>query len=265
MLGAGIGAAVAAMTVMWAASVRRRNISLVDRAWGAVFVVLAVTYAVTASRVPDRAWLVMGLVTVWGLRLTAYMVWREWGHGEDWRHQRLRARWGPSTPVRSLLEVFWFQALAAVSVATPLLAVFATHQRRLAVLDLVGCVAWVAGFAFEVIGDYQLARFRSHPIPPAPFLRSGLWRYTRHPNYFGDGLQWWGLGLIGLAAGAWWSLLGPLGMTIVLLRVTGVTVMDGHLLATKGPDYAAYVRATSSFVPWPPRPPTATGTVKVAR
>jgi steroid 5-alpha reductase family enzyme len=253
------------MTVMWAASVRRRNISLVDRAWGSVFVVLAVTYATTGPAVTGRARLVMGLVTLWGLRLTVYLVRRDWGQGEDWRHRRLRDQWGRATAWRSLLLVFWFQAVAAVSVSTPLLAVFATHQRTLGMLDLVGFIAWTVGFACEAIGDHQLTRFRARPGHQEPFLRTGLWRYTRHPNYFGDALQWWGLGLIGLAAGAWWSLLGPLGMTVVLLRVTGVTVMDEHLLATKGPAYADYVHGTSSFAPRPPRRSVTTDTADVAR
>lgn len=253
MVVAGIGSALAAMTVLWVISLRRHNVSLVDRAWGPVFVVVGVAYAVTAPSVTGRGVLVLVLVTVWGARLSAYLSWRDRGHGEDWRHRRLRAQWGASTWWRSLLEVFWFQALAAVAVGTPLLAALRTdHQRGLRWLDVVGVAVWAVGVGFETVGDHQLARFRRSGVE-GTVLRDGLWRYTRHPNYFGDAVMWWGLGLVGLAAGPWWSLLGPAAMTVVLLRVTGVTVMEPHLRATRGDAYADYVARTSPFVPLPPR------------
>ena len=254
MLLAGTAAALTLMTVMWVASVRRRNITLIDRAWGPMFVAIALAYVVTASSVTARAVIVMILVAIWGLRLSIYLTARDWGHREDWRHGRLREQWGSSTAWRSLVIVFWFQAFAAVCVATPVLAVFRSHQPPLGVLDIIGIIVWSIGFTFEAIGDHQLARFRAARISNERFLATGLRRYTRHPSYFGDALQWWGLGLLGLAAGAWWSLLGPLAMTLVLLRVTGVAVMDAHLKATRGSAYIDYVRRTSSFLPRPPSP-----------
>jgi steroid 5-alpha reductase family enzyme len=193
-------------------------------------------------------------VTVWGLRLSAYLTWRNWGKGEDWRYRRMRERSPRGFPARSLVTVFWTQAVAAWGVGLPLLAAVGPEQPRdLGWLDWLGALLWAIGVSFEAIGDLQLARFKAAPRRGGGVLDTGLWRYTRHPNYFGDALLWWGLGLIGLAAGAWWSVLGPAGMTVFLVRVTGVTVTEEHMRRTREDAYVDYVRRTSSFIPLPPR------------
>jgi steroid 5-alpha reductase family enzyme len=251
---AGLGSVLALMTVTWVISVIRRDASLVDRVWGLAFVVLGWVYVIAADNPTPRSFLAVGLVTVWGLRLSAYLTWRSWGRGEDWRYGQMRERARGSFAVQSLVTVFWLQGLAAWGVGLPLAAAVRTGQpESLGWLDAVGVIVWLIGFLFEAVGDLQLARFRADPNMRGLVLDSGLWRYTRHPNYFGDAVQWWGLGLIGVAAGAWWSLLGPLGMTVVLLRVTGVFETEKHLRKSRGAAYDNYVRRTSAFVPWPPR------------
>ena len=250
----GLVGAVGLMTVAWILSLLSRNASIVDRVWGAVFVLLAWTYVATADRVTARTVLAAVLVSVWGLRLTVHICRRDWGKGEDWRQRELRDRWPRAFPLVSLLSLFWLQAVAAVGVSVPLLAVTDAHQpRALGALDVAGVLVWAVGLGFEVVGDRQLARFRRDPGHHDRILDHGLWRYSRHPNYFGDAVQWWGLGILGLAAGPWWSVLGPLGMTIVLLRVTGVPAMDEHMRRTRGQAYDDYVARTSAFIPRRPR------------
>jgi steroid 5-alpha reductase family enzyme len=247
----GLVSVLALMTVTWVISVVRRDVSIVDRVWGLAFVVLAWVYVVAVEDPTSRSFLAAGLVTVWGLRLSAYLTWRSWSKGEDWRYGQMRERAGGSFAIQSLFTVFWLQGLVAWGVALPLAAaVRAGQPESLGWLDAVGVLVWMTGFLFEAVGDLQLARFRANPANRGAVLDTGLWRYTRHPNYFGDAVQWWGLGLIGVAAGAWWSLLGPLGMTIVLLRVTGVFATEKHLRETRGTAYGEYVRRTSAFVPW---------------
>ena len=250
----GLASVLALMTVAWAISVVRRNAGVADWAWGLAFVVLAWVYVAAAEDPTARSLLAAGLATVWGLRLSAYLTWRGWSRGEDWRYAKMRERSPGSFAARSLVTVFWAQAVAAWGVGVPLAAAVRPGQSEaLGLLDMVGVAVWAVGFVFECAGDVQLARFRSDPANRGRVLDSGLWRYTRHPNYFGDAVQWWGLGVIGVAAGAWWSLLGPLGMTFVLLRVTGVLATERHLRESRGAAYEEYVRRTSAFIPWLPR------------
>ena len=253
----GLGLALALMTAVWLASLQRRDVSLVDRVWGAAFVVLAWGYLVVSPAAEPpvaRRLLVPLLVTLWGLRLSIYLTWRNWGHGEDFRYAEMR-RATPGFAWKSLLRVFWLQATIAWVVGLPLLQV----QRRdpgpdLGWLDLAGVVFFAVGLLFETVGDLQLARFKADPANRGRVLDRGLWRYTRHPNYFGDAMVWWGLALIALATpGAWWSLIGPAVMTFLLMRVSGVALLEKTLAETK-PGYRDYVRRTSAFFPLPPRP-----------
>ena len=250
----GLGSVVALMTVVWAISVVRRNATLVDGAWGLAFVVLGWTYVVAARDPNARSFLAVALTSAWGLRLSAYLSARAWRSGEDWRYAERRGRVGRPFAFTSLLTIFLPQALAVWGVGVPLAAAVRSGQPgSLGLLDLAGAVVWATGFLIEAVADLQLGRFRARADREGRVLDRGLWRYSRHPNYFGDAVQWWGLGLIGLAAGAWWALLGPLGMTVVLLRVTGVSATDRHLRQSRGSAYEDYMRRTSAFVPLPPR------------
>ena len=186
------------------------------------------------------------LTTVWGLRLSGYLLLRRIGAPEDFRYRNMRSAHPFSFPVRSLLTIFSLQGVLMWIVAMPL----QTVSRPLIppyVVALIGLLLWVTGFVFESVGDWQLARFRSDPSNDGRLMNHGLWRYTRHPNYFGDFLVWWGLFFLALSAGApWWSVVGPVLLSVLLLRVSGVTLLEKSLRNRKE-GYADYVARTNAF------------------
>ena len=249
----GLLAMVVALTLVWVLSVRLRDASIVDICWGPGFVLLAWLYAALFDAFTPRPVLVGVLVTLWGVRLAVHIFRRH--RGEDPRYAAMRAARGPAFWWRSLLVVFWLQAVILWFVALPLLVTAAVPgPPAVTITDVLGVVLFATGFAFEAIGDAQLARFRSDVSNRGTVLDTGLWRYTRHPNYFGDALLWWGVYLIALSApGGWITIASPLVMTLLLLRVSGVTLLERGLSASK-PGYAEYVARTSAFVPWMPRP-----------
>jgi steroid 5-alpha reductase family enzyme len=240
-------------TIAWLYSIVARDASVVDALWGVSQIVIAGVALTAGETVTARSWLTALLVTTWGVRLAAYLTVRARGRGEDWRHQRARARqrhfvW------RSLPEVFWFQLVGgALVVGLPLFAVVAPSQPPLGWLDLVAVLIWAVGFTLEVVADLQLARFRRDRCTGERLLQAGLWGYSRHPNYFGETVLWIGVALIGVAAGAWWALLSPVMVLVVILRVSGVAVMDQHLSTTRSEKFAELTRTTSAFVPLPRR------------
>jgi len=253
VVGWGAGALFVLATAGWAVSVRRRDATLVDHLWGVAPVVLAVVCLALGEDVTARSWLAAAMVAVWGVRLSTHLVRRDRGRGEDWRHREARAR-SPRFAVRSLVELFWFQLVGgALVVGLPLFAVVRRGQDRLGWLDAVGVGVWLGGLVIESVADVQLARFRADERSRGTVLDRGLWRYSRHPNYFGDFVQWTGISLLGVAAGAWWAVLSPLMMLVILLVFSGVAVMDRHLRASRGAAYEEYMRRTSAFVPWPKR------------
>jgi steroid 5-alpha reductase family enzyme len=197
---------------------------------------------------------VVALTTVWGVRLAVYLAWRDRGKEEDFRYQELRRRYGDRFPFMSLFLVFGFQGLGMWTVSLPVqTAQVPDSPSGLTELDFAGIAVWSVGMLFETLGDLQLARFRADPRNRGKVLDRGLWRYTRHPNYFGDFCVWCGLYLLALATGeAWWSVIGPLTMLFVLLRLSGVPVMEQHLRRQRE-GYQDYVQHTSAFFPWPIR------------
>jgi steroid 5-alpha reductase family enzyme len=211
----------------------------------------AVVYAASNAAPGPRAWLVVALVSVWGLRLAGYLAWRNRGHAEDRRYQAIRARNEPNFALKSLWLIFGFQAMLAWVISLPLAGAVA-GDAPLGLLDALGVVVWAVGFFFEAVGDGQLARFKSDPANAGQVMDRGLWRYTRHPNYFGDFCVWWGFYLIALSAGAWWSIVGPLIMSFLLLRFSGVRLLERDI-GERRPAYAEYVRRTNAFFPGPRR------------
>ena len=252
---AGLGSVLALMLATWVASLVRRDASLVDRVWGLSFVVLALTYAGLGGGDGARTWLMVALVAVWGLRLSIYLTWRNWGDGEDKRYQAMRRRTSGSFALKSLVTVFGLQAVLAWLISLPLLAAAtAVEPVGLTWLDGLAVVLWLVGFVFEAGGDWQLSRFLADPANRGKVMDRGLWRYTRHPNYFGDTLVWWGLGLFALPAGAWWALVGPAVMTVLIVRVSGVALTDQQMAGgSRRHGYEEYVRRTNAFFPGPPR------------
>jgi steroid 5-alpha reductase family enzyme len=251
---AGLGAVLALMALAWLASLVRRDVSLVDRVWGLAFVVAAWTYAAAAGVWTTRTWLVVILVTVWGLRLSIYLTWRNWGEGEDKRYVRMRERDPDRFPYRSLITVFVLQGAIAWLVSLPLLAATAlSAPRTLIWIDLVGVVLWIVGLVFEAGGDWQLSRFLATPSNRGKVMDRGLWRYTRHPNYFGDAVIWWSYLVLALPTGAWWAVLGPVLMTLLIVKVSGVALTDRNMGSSKREGYDEYVRRTNAFFPGPRR------------
>jgi len=238
-------------TVGWLMSLPLRNVSIVDSMWSLMFLLAALTYTAEQASPGPRAWLVITLVGLWSIRLAAYISWRNRGHGEDFRYQKIRANNDPGFAFKSLYIVFGLQAALAWVVSLPLLAAI-NSTAPLGWLDAIGAALWLAGMVFEAGGDWQLVRFKGNPANQSKVLDTGLWRYTRHPNYFGDFCVWWGLFLIALAAGGWWSVAGPLVMSFLLLKVSGVALLEKDI-GERRPAYRAYVRRTNAFFPGPPR------------
>jgi steroid 5-alpha reductase family enzyme len=252
----GLGAIGALMVLTWAASLVRRDASLVDRVWGLTFVIAAWTYAHFADPPTARTWLVLALVTVWGVRLSAYLTWRNWGDGEDKRYREMRRRNPDTFALRSLVTVFGLQAVLAWLISLPLLAaVLHGEPDRLTWIDAVAVVVWLVGFVFEAGGDWQLSRFLADPDNRGKVMDRGLWRYTRHPNYFGDTTVWWAYFLFALATGAWWTAIGSALMTVFIVKVSGLALTERNMSKgdSKREGYDEYVERTNAFFPGPPK------------
>lgn len=248
-----LGFGLCAMFLLWLLSLRLRNASIVDIWWGPGFAALACLAYALAER---GHLLVTVLTSVWGLRLGAYLFWRNAGHGEDPRYQAMRRHHGERFPWVSLGTVFALQGVLQWFVALPVLVAQARGAPgELGELARVGTLFFCVGFAFETVGDWQLARFKADPANRGAVMDRGLWRYTRHPNYFGDFCVWWGLFFVCLeSSGAVYTLASPLLMSFLLLRVSGVPMLE-RSIAKRRPGYAEYQRRTNAFFPSPPRFP----------
>ncbi len=235
----------------WLVSVVKRDVSIVDTLWSLMFLLAAVVYVATIDAVGARGALVLVLVSAWALRLAGYITWRNWGEGEDRRYQAIRNNNEPHFWLKSLYIVFGLQGFLAWIISLPLLAAIA-QPGPLGMLDLVGVGLWLVGMVFEAGGDWQLARFKAQPENKGKVMDTGLWRYTRHPNYFGNACIWWGFYLIALSAGGWWSVISPLLMTVLLLKVSGVALLEKDI-GERRPAYRDYIARTNAFIPGPPR------------
>jgi steroid 5-alpha reductase family enzyme len=191
------------------------------------------------------------LVSLWAVRLSAHITWRNWGQPEDRRYAEIRRRNEPGFTFKSLYLVFALQGMLAWLISLPFIAAFA-GEASIGLLDYLGIALWLVGMVFEAGGDYQLVRFKAEPGNKGKVMASGLWRYTRHPNYFGDFCVWWGYFLIALSAGGWWSIFSPLLMSYLLLRVSGVALLEKDI-GERRPKYGDYVARTNAFFPGPPR------------
>jgi len=253
----GLPVALTLVFLVWLVSLVRRDASVIDIFWGPGFVSLAWVYAVVSDGWPSRRLLVLALVSLWGLRLAAHILWRSRGKGEDYRYAEMRERYGARFWWVSLITVFLLQGVLMWLISAPLLQVIAAAESgSLTIFDLIGSVLFVIGFLFEAIGDLQLARFRTDPGNRGKVLRSGLWRYTRHPNYFGDSVVWWSFYVLALGTpGALWTIYSPILMTLLLLKVSGVGMLEKKLKRTRS-EYADYVASTNAFLPWFPRSPS---------
>lgn len=250
LIGIGI---FAIMSLLWFVSLILKDSSIVDIFWGAGFVLAVWAVLLITGSTSARDWLMAILVSFWGVRLTIHVGNRNIGRGEDFRYTQMRQKRKSQWWWQSYFIVFIFQGFLMWVIASPLTAVqLPIFDDSLGVLDYIGVIVWAIGFFFEAVGDYQLARFKSVPENRGKLLKTGLWRFTRHPNYFGDAAQWWGFYLIALSAGAWWTIVSPILMTYLLVRVSGVALLEKSLKRDKE-DYEDYAKNTNAFLPWFPK------------
>ena len=251
---AGLAFTAVAAVLAWLASLVRSDVSLVDRVWALLIVGAGWVYWALLPAPSQRGLAMLVLGSLWAVRLAVFITWRNWGHGEDRRYQAIRARNQPGFACKSLYLVFALQALLAWVVSAPLLAGLAGDQ-PLHWLDAPGLALAAFGLVFETVADLQLAHFKATATHQGRVMDQGLWRHSRHPNYFGECCVWWGLWLTALAGGwaAAWSIVAPLLMTVLLLKVSGVRLLEQDI-AERRPAYRDYIARTNAFFPGPVRP-----------
>lgn len=248
----GLAAIIGAMLLLWLLSLLLKNSSIVDIFWGLGFVIVNwIYFTLTPDGFISRKLLIGLLVSMWGLRLSTHIFLRNLGKPEDYRYQKWRKENGSQWWWKSFFQVFLLQGLLLWIISAPLLAAqFTSQPEHLTWSDFVGVIVWLVGFYFEAMGDYQLSQFLSKPENKGKIMNKGVWRYTRHPNYFGDSAQWWGYYLIAASAGGWWTIFSPIMMTFLLVRVSGVALLE-KTMETR-PGYKEYAEKTSAFIPWFP-------------
>lgn len=242
------------LTILWVVSVFLKDASIIDPFWGFGFVVLTYFYLYLTGNYSDKSILVVSLVTIWGLRLSLYLLIRNTGHGEeDYRYQQFRKDFGPERYWWvSFFQVFLLQGILMSLVAVPIIGIMISPESSITLFDYVAIIIWLIGISFEAGGDYQLSIFKKNPDNKGKVLNTGFWKYTRHPNYFGDTAIWWAFGLFAIISGSYYTILGSLLMNILLLKISGVSLLEKTLKTSK-PQYADYIKRTNSFFPWFPK------------
>jgi steroid 5-alpha reductase family enzyme len=241
------------MVSTWLLSVIIKNASIVDIVWGAGFAITSWVLALTVDGDSGRQLLLAIMVGLWGTRLAVYLAKRNIGHGEDWRYKAMRKKAGKKFTFSSLVTVFGLQGVLMWIVSLPVQFGNGDSSPGVGPLAVIGIMVWLVGLSFEAIGDLQLSRFKKNPANAGKVMDSGLWSLTRHPNYFGDALLWWGIGIVGAETGSGViGFVGPLVMTFFLLRVSGVPMLE-RSLSKRREGYAEYVARTSPFFPRPPK------------
>jgi len=244
------------ITMLWLWSVYLKDVSIVDAFWGCGFVILAIYYFFTtpSSELHPRKILVLVLVGIWGLRLSLYLLIRNWGKPEDFRYQKFRNDYGANRYWWfSFFQVFLLQGILLWIISAPLLSIqYFSSSNPLNYFDYLAIMVWGIGFLFETLGDDQLSKFKSNPANKNKVLNTGLWKYTRHPNYFGDAAIWWSFGLFSIASGSYLPLISCLIMNVLLLKVSGVVLLERTLTNSK-PRYKEYMDKTPAFFPWFPK------------
>lgn len=229
--------------------IKKRN-DVADVAWGLGFVLLAWTSFFLSGDFGTRGILVNILVSIWGLRLAWHIHTRNKGKAEDYRYEAWRKEWGQWFYLRSYAQVYLLQGTLLFLIVFPVLLIQKNVGAALGALDAFGVAIWLFGFYFEVVGDAQLTRFIQDPTNKGKLMQSGLWAYTRHPNYFGEVTQWWGIWLLALSVpSGWLGIIGPLTISILILKVSGIPLLEKKM--AEHPDFADYKRRVSVFIPAP--------------
>ena len=247
----GLYAILVLAVLTWLVSVIKRDVSIVDSMWSVMIFAAAFVYSSSVEPYWNRSSLVLTLVLLWALRLTLYITWRNWGEPEDARYQAIRRKYEPSFALKSLGIIFVFQAFLAWIISMPLWVAL-TVPFESSLFDILAVTLWAIGMIFESVGDSQLARFKANPANRGQVMNRGLWRYTRHPNYFGECLIWWGFFLFAVPTGAWWAILSPILLTFLLLKFSGVTMLE-ETIVERRPAYREYIASTNAFIPGPPK------------
>jgi len=242
------------VTLLWIWSVFIKNVSIVDIFWGLGFVVVNTFYVFMSGELNARKIVILTLVCIWGFRLAIYLAIRNIGKGEDFRYQEFRQNYGPKRYWWfSYFQTFLLQGILIMIISLPLLGInYNNSNGNLQILDYLGIIIWIIGFTFETVCDFQLSNFKRDSKNKGKILHTGLWKYTRHPNYFGDSAVWWAYGIFSIAAGSYWQAIGAVIMTLLILKISGVSLLEKTLKETK-PQYKEYIQKTSSFIPWFPK------------
>ncbi len=238
--------------VAFVVALLKKDNSLADIVWGLGFITMAVASLWVTENFSARTLLMLVLVVAWGGRLAFHIASRNHGKGEDYRYKAWRQDWGKWWLVRSYLQVFLLQAVLLMVIAIPVWWVPFLEPESLKLVDLVGVLVWLVGFYFEAVGDWQLVQFKKNGQHKGELMTTGLWKFTRHPNYFGEATMWWGMALIAWQGGLGvFSLISPIVITFLLTKVSGVPMLEKKYQGR--PDFEAYKRRTNVFIPWFPR------------
>ena len=246
----GLGIMLLMGIVTWLYSLIHNDVSIVDSLWSLMFLAAAFVYAFSLDTLTERNILLLAIISFWALRLSIFLTIRNWGKEEDRRYQEIRSNNQPNFRYKSLYIIFGLQALLAWIISTPFLFAFASDV-AIGGIEAFALMLWTTGFIFESVADYQLYRFKSNKDNKGRVLNSGLWAYSRHPNYFGEFLIWWGFYLFALSSGAWWTVFAPVLMTILLLKVSGVSLMEKGITERRS-EYRHYIETTNAFFPGKP-------------
>lgn len=236
------------MSIWFTISLLKKRNDVADVAWGLGFVLMAWAAFFIAGDYSARALLVNFLVSIWGIRLAWHINSRNQGKNEDYRYQTWRKEWGSWFYIRSYFQVYLLQGALLYLIILPVLFINNNVGLNINYIDGLGVLIWVIGFFFESVGDAQLKNFIKNPLNKGRLMQTGLWKYTRHPNYFGEVTQWWGIGLIAMSVpNGWLGVIGPLTITILILKISGIPLLEKKM--ANNPEFAEYKKRTSVFFP----------------
>lgn len=237
--------------VTWLISLIKHNVAIVDSLWSLMFFAASMVYLLSADDIRDSQYLLLTMIALWSLRLFGHLTVRNWGQEEDRRYAQIRANNQPGFAYKSLYLIFGLQALLSWIIGITLLSGL-NYSSNIGWWQLIGLAIWLIGFIFEALGDYQLLRFKRNPDNTGKVLNTGLWRYTRHPNYFGEFLIWWGFYAFAIPSHPFIGLIGPLMMSFLLMKFSGVPMLEKDISKRRG-EYGEYIRHTNAFFPGMPK------------
>ena len=240
------------MTGVFCLALIKKDNSIVDVAWGLGFIGVTLLTFFLKEGWTTRQLIVSVMIFSWGTRLALHIAIRKRGKGEDFRYAKWRQDWGRWFVLRSYFQIYMLQGVFLLIIALPILLINLSQKEDLTVVDLLGIGVWCIGFFFEAAGDYELQQFKKRPENKGRIITTGLWKYTRHPNYFGEVVMWWGIFLIALSVqNGWIAVLSPLTISFLLLRVSGVTMLEKKYQGNS--EFEAYAKRTNAFFPWFPK------------